>query len=103
MNEIKVRISYDIVTEESAKNGDISESGWIEEEGKNIGSVQEVVDFLESEGAVFPSTTIFHTGLWYHTEAYQDMYSGDWETRYYFLKHASDTEQLEIFKMMTSD
>jgi hypothetical protein len=48
-NEVRIRITYEIVTYESAEHGDAEERGWIDQEGETY-TVREAVKFLESEG-----------------------------------------------------
>ena len=57
----RIRVSYEIITEESAENGDTAENGWIDEEGIDFTpdpdfadetAVGNAVEYLQGEGAV---------------------------------------------------
>lgn len=70
---MRVRITYEIITQESASLGDIAERGWENEEGIDFSDfdepIQEVVEFLQDQGAIFASDYDFRQGVWYSTEA----------------------------------
>lgn len=92
---IRVKSHYEIVTEESAKEGDIAESGWLEEQGIKYDDVEEVASYLESEGVLEREMTGTRPG-WYMTGEEIDIYTGDSETRSYFIEDASEDEMEEI-------
>lgn len=125
----RVLITYSIMSEESAQHGDYEETGWIDEEGvsmfpdeidiqelrdesqgnDNVLSelinrkvVSDTVEYLKREGVIEPSSTHFHPGVWYSTEASPDYKTGKSEERSYHLKDFSDSQQEQIFKQITA-
>jgi hypothetical protein len=85
-----VRTTYEIITEESAANGDAEECGWEDEEGTEY-SIDEVIDLLER---CEPSSTIFHKGIWYSN-------SGKYKNISYHLSDFSEDEEKEIFQSIS--
>lgn len=77
----RIRITYDIVTEESAQQGDFAETGWIDEEGVVVSPDEYDLDESDGDevaavvrlakkvilqrGGVEPSSSLFHPGVWY--------------------------------------
>lgn len=83
---IVIRETYEIITEESSKDGEASESGFIDEEGTEY-SLDEAVELLEGTE---PSSSQFHPGIWYTQYEYEtDYHKGSVESRSYHL--AEDT------------
>jgi len=97
---IKVKESYEIVTQESAREGDFAETGWINEEGVDFDDIEEVIEHLRMEGIIEASSSCFHTGVWYNTEAQQDMHDGSWESRNFFIEGATEDEQEAIYNAL---
>ena len=95
---ITITESYDIVTNESAINGETAEDGWLNEEGNEYENVEEAIHHLKNEGVIEASASDFHQGIWYKTEEEQDMYNGSYETRYFFIKNASFKEEKQIYE-----
>lgn len=106
----RIGITYDIVTPESAEEGDYAESGWIDEDGVSmkpdkvdtqdgITAVDKAISFLRSESAREPSSTAFHSGVWYTNEEYDTDYStGAVESRSYHLKGFSEAEEEAVYR-----
>jgi hypothetical protein len=92
--------SYEIITPESAREGDVSESGWIDKKGMNFDSVEEASKHLCSEGVIEASASFFHKGIWYITEGEQDMYSGSVENRHFFVKNASEKQEKALYNRL---
>jgi len=77
----RITITFDVVDEESAAQGDFAETGWIDEEGVEItpdeydlddadgDEIAAVVELAKKtilqNGCVEPSSSQFHTGVWY--------------------------------------
>lgn len=107
-----IAVTYDIVTPESAEQGDYAESGWIDEEGQDmtpdsydreegITAVDKAVKFLKYEGAREPSTSHFHPGVWYINDEHDTDYrTGAVESRSYHLRNFSQHQEREIFNRM---
>ena len=97
---IKITTAYEIVTQESAEEGDAAERGWEDEDGKKVGSVSEAVRFLKDEGVIEPSSSCFHKGVWYNDESQQDMQTGAYKQRSFFIKNATQKQQELIYKKL---
>lgn len=100
MAKIKIKTSYDIVDEESAKEGDFSETGWEDEEGRTFDSVSDAVRFLKDEGVVEPSSSCPGKRVWYSTEASQDYRTGEYKTLHYHIHNATNKQEEMIFKKL---
>jgi len=110
--EPRVRISYAQTTPESAEQGDTSETGWIDEEGKSMELdewdieteatlASKTAAFLQSEGATHASSSHFHPGVWYSTD-YQtiDYATCTDEERCFHLVDFTEEEEKEIWRLM---
>jgi len=80
---IKIKETYDIITEESAIYGEFAESGFIDEEGTEY-TFNELVELLKN---CHTNTTHYDTITWATHPAYNDgtvdYYQGDTENRSY--------------------
>lgn len=108
----KIRISYETVTPESAAEGDIADSGWIEEEGITIDpdeydieehggkSAAVVAMVIETIGRyVEPSASCFFPGVWYtDVDSNIDYRTGAENRRSYHLSGFSEDEEKLIFQ-----
>lgn len=65
---MNIKTSYSRINEESIKQGDCSETGWVDQEGVNFESLDDAIDFLNREGAVHASGYPFYEGVWYSTD-----------------------------------
>lgn len=94
-----IRTSFDIVTEESAAEGDAAEHGWLDEEGTEF-TVEEAIEKLEF---CEPSASQFHPGVWYtQKEGDTDYQTGEVTTESYHLVGFTEAEQREIFEAVQS-
>jgi len=100
MGKIRVKSTYDIITEESSKEGDFAESGWLDEEGEIFNSAEQVIRHLSDEGVIEPSSSCFHKGVWYSTEAQQDMNTGAYKSQSYHLHGATLHQERKIYKRL---
>lgn len=100
----RIKIAFEVVTPESAERGDIDEeqSGWENEEGVPMASVKEAIEFLRNEGAIMASSSGFIRGVWYHTEPSTDIYTGNSETRQFFLHAFTEKEEERIYNVLFS-
>lgn len=98
MLTILVRESYDIVTPESAEDGDAAERGWIDEDGTEY-TFRELVELLEGTE---PSSGQFHEGLWYSRTLDQNPRDASYETRAYHLVNASLRVQRRLYSVLNS-
>lgn len=70
--------SYEIVTEESAADGDAAERGFDWEDAEH--TFREAVELIKDGGFIHPSCSHGVPG-WLSTEAEQDIHSGEYETK----------------------
>lgn len=115
VGERRIVTSYEIVTPESAEEGDFAETGWEDEEGYvvdgEIGDagwdqwVNDACGFLHEEGPLEPSNSSFYPGTWYTQSdpeqgiAYFER--GEERRQSYHLKGFTDTEESAIYKVVT--
>jgi hypothetical protein len=101
MNRPRIRISYEVITPESAENGDVEERGWIDEEGTEH-SVESAVELLTREHYVSPSSSAFHPGVWYSdADSDVDYRTGAETHSSYHLAGFSEQEERAIFAAVT--
>jgi len=86
-----IRTTYEIITEESAAEGDVSERGYRDEEGTEY-TVDEAISLLRGCES---SASGFHVGLWYTQYGDMDMYTGEYENISYHLSRGGWTEEEE--------
>lgn len=110
----RIAISYEIITPESAENGDAEERGWIDEEGVDMApdeydtddgltAVDKAVVFLNDEGATEASSSHFHDGTWYNAygeAGLHNLRTGATENRGYHLYGFKPEEEEAIFKQI---
>ena len=89
-----IRISYEVVTPESAEDGDVAERGWEDEDGEEH-DVESAGRFLQGTE---PSSSHFHEGIWYtDVDGDVDFTTGAETRRSYHLSGFSVDEQGQIF------
>lgn len=95
-----IKITYDIVTPESAEHGDFAESGWHDEEGRDCRPGQYAIDegwtcvdiaieTLKDAGATYH-------GDWYSTEYHVQDYSTGEEIQYSYHLYGFTEEEESI-------
>lgn len=89
------RITYDIVTPESAEQGDVFDR----EEGITV--VDKTVEYLLDNGATMPSSSSFSPGNWYSSEGDTDMQTGGNTTRSFHLIGYSPEEEEAVYNRIT--
>ena len=113
--------SFSAVTSESAANGDHADRGWYDsgfrfapndkpesgfpcepEPDDDESAIDIAVRFLDSEGACHPSSSHFHSGIWYSTD-YQILdYGIDEQVEFSFhLSGFTADEERAIFERLT--
>lgn len=116
----RIRITYEIITPDSAKFGAPSETGWLNEEGIHIpyptiedleeyGTmvntvVQKAVDIIQQFGSVEPSCSVFmdHTDIWYSTiDPERNFESGSEKYYAFHLDAFYPHEKKEIYERIT--
>lgn len=96
-----IRITYEIVTPESAADGDVSERGWVDEDGTAY-TTDEAIQFLAHDHSVEPSSTQFHPGVWYSDlDAETDWHTGAERRQSYHLKGFTESQQRRIYRAVT--
>lgn len=108
-----VKVTYDIVTPESAEHGDTESSGWIDETGQTFepdkydileGKTRAdlVAEYLESEGVQLSE----YCGDWYTAPqgiTRASLERGEDETHYYHLHGFSVSEENEISEILSAN
>jgi len=106
----RIRIAYEIITPESAEQGDAEERGWIDEEGiavspdewdEEITAAAKTVMFLKNEGVSEPSSSAFHPGVWYTAYGEQNWRDGSYKNQSYHLVRFTPEEEEEVYKRIT--
>jgi hypothetical protein len=96
-NTRRIRITYEIVTYESAEHGDAAERGFEDEDGVPFDHVGEAIEWLNKEGiAEASSSDIDHFG-WLIGHHDQDFRTGDTKTKSYHPVGFTDDEMDAIF------
>jgi hypothetical protein len=72
---LKYTVTYDIVTEESAIDGDFEESGFIEEDG--LGSLKDIISECQDRGASMGMSVSSPTAVSLYSEGQIEDYSTD--------------------------
>lgn len=105
----KVKIAFQTVTPESSAMGDVSDHGWWEEleisadehdRESGLSDADLAANAIKEHGAVEPSSTKYHQGVWYVTvDPERD---GEEETTYSFhLNGFSSEEEKKIYSLIT--
>jgi hypothetical protein len=100
-------VTYEIITPESAEDGEAAEQGF-EEEDTPYDSLADMIDRLLSENL----SVIFNSdggrresadkNTWYTTESSQDYQTGEWESKSFHPKGITDEEAKIIFDSIAS-
>jgi len=92
----RIRTTFEVITEESASEGDVAERGWVDEEGEEVRGVHEAVRWLKDKGPLEPSSSEFYPGVWYSGPSERDEY-GDYYQEAYHLVGFTTAQQQRIF------
>jgi hypothetical protein len=116
----KIRIAYEVITPESAEEGDAAERGWEDEEGVEIApdtydledhdgnktkaavalAVEEITKYGGVEPSDYPTCHAGHT--WYTTiDPERDYQDGSEKFYSFFLDEFTEEEELEIYRRLT--
>jgi len=93
-----IRTTFEIITEESAEQGNAEEQGWEDEKGKEY-DLAEAISLLQG---CEPSATHFYPGVWYTSYGEMDMFSGNYENLSYHLFNFTEDEQRQIFQAVST-
>lgn len=84
MRKFIVKETYEIVTPESAEEGDVAEDGWIDEEGTEYGNAKAIIEHLRDNGVYYRSS---YSGYnIFEGEPQVDYSTGESETRHYIVE-----------------
>lgn len=93
-----IRVSYSVVTHESAEVGDCAETGWVDETGTEH-TLREAVGLLRG---MEPSSTSYHKGVWYSNPDHsEDFLTGARTERAYHID-ADERFQRRLYHLVTS-
>jgi len=112
VNDKKITTTYQTTTPESLEDGDYAESGWRDEEGESmlpdeyddedITVIDKAVEFLKNHYAYEPSSSDFHTDIWYSASPDENYVTGENTYYSYHLEGFTEEEEYEIWKIMTN-
>lgn len=92
-------ITYEVVTPESAEHGDAAERGFVDDLGVEVSSVAEACATLEDDGALEPSSSSFHSGIWYSQyDGHTDFRTGAVTKHSYHPKGFTEEEERNLFE-----
>ncbi len=106
-----IRVTFEVVTPESAEDGDCAESGWHDEDGIECEDVDDAIQTLQKVGPFEASGSHFSCGpapefyphIWYReSDGSTDYSTGAVTTKSYHLYGFNEAEQREIFEAMQS-
>jgi len=96
----KMSKTFEVVTPESAEQGDAEERGF-EYEDKEFESLFDVAKEIIDDGGGFePSSSSPHKGMWWTTEADQDMHDGSYTSYSFHPEKISDVETKWLFNVI---
>jgi len=104
----RVKITYEIITPESAEEGDVAESGWEDDEGVSMTLdewdieeettlAEKTAKWLYDEGAIEPSSSHFYPGTWYTAYGDQDYRTGAYKNRSFHLHDFTPDEERQVW------
>lgn len=107
--DARILTTYNVVTPESAEQGDYAESGWYDEEGDSVVPdqydveegltvVDKAVEWLRKHNVAEASSSHFHQGVWYTSCPDVDYGTGAETTYNYHLQGFTPEQEEEIFK-----
>jgi len=96
-NGLRVKVSYELITPESAEEGDVAERGWDNEEGELMENVREAVEWLTEHGPLEPSSSSFHHGIWYTHYGEADWQTGEVRNESFHVTGATVSQEQRIF------
>lgn len=99
---MRMNKTYAIVTPESASMGDFAETGFVYQD-KEFSSLLEMAQEIREAGAIEPSSSDFHKGVWYSTIDTEIDYVTGEETTFSFHPDLTEEEEREIFSMIMMD
>ena len=109
--EPKIRIAYEIITQESAEHGEADERGWEDEDGVSmqpdkfdledgLTAVDLAVKFLTDKLAFELSSSTFYSGVWYTDYGSQNFRDGSYTNRAFHLYGFTLEQEEQIFNKM---
>lgn len=94
---LRIRVSYELITPESAEEGDVAERGWDNEEGQPMENVREAVEWLTEHGPLEPSSSTFHHAIWYTHYGDRDYRTGNVRNLSFHVTGATQSQEQRIF------
>lgn len=91
--KIRYDVTYEIITPESAEEGDVDERGY-EHKGLTADSVTDMVRTLRNDGATEASSSHWHKGLWYTAYGDQDYRDGSTTNRSFHIRAPEAVQRL---------
>lgn len=91
--KIRYDVTYEIITPESAEEGDVAERGY-EHKGLTADSVTDMVRTLRNDGATEASSSHWHKGLWYTAYGEMDYRDGSTTNRSFHIRAPEAVQRL---------
>lgn len=111
-SDCRIATTYQIVTPESAEQGDYAESGWEDEEGESVEPdefddegttvVDKAVKWLLDKGAIEASSSSFHSDVWYTSAEDINYSTGSFTTYNFHLRGFTPEEQEAVFDVFNA-
>ena len=107
-----IKVTYETVHPSEPDVYPEIENGWEDEDGVEVKLdrydlsegytiASKAAKMLLSEGATEPSSMPYHPGTWYTSEGDMDYRSGETTSKSYHLYGFTETEEREIYKLVT--
>lgn len=97
----KYSITFQTITEESAAEGDYAETGFVSENvelDEDEDPVEQIVNLMKYDGYTEPSSSFFHTELWYTwPDGQQDYKTGEVRYQSIHLDGFTEAQEKEIY------
>ena len=92
-----IKVYFQTVSPESAENGDFSAMG--EHDFREVESIEDALEFIKEFGYLEPSSSEFHSEIWYTTtDSVENYKTGDQTNYTIHLENFSDLEQRQVYK-----
>lgn len=100
---MRVTTTFSIITDESAEFGDYADQGWIDEEGEEFETVEEIAEWIKHNhsGEFEPSSSHFHPGFWINCYGERDMYTGEIENFGFHFEGLTEDQEKELFSLFS--
>lgn len=98
---MKLDITYQIVTKQSAKQGDFEDQGFYEQDIE-FDSIEELAEYIKDNcNGLEPSSSVFHKGIYYSSTDAEVDYNDGSETYYsYHVNNLTELQEKELYSLL---